>query len=57
MDGNKIIIGGHTFYYGTPDPDHVILAVSDSVKIKDNDGTESWEPVEAFLKLPRMSTN
>lgn len=55
--GNRLTIGGYTFTYATPDPDHVILAVDDSVKVKNNDGTERWEPVQAFLKLVRVDTH
>jgi len=54
VDGDRITIGGYTFLYGTPDPDHFVLALSDSVKIKHNDGRETWEPVQAFLKLTRL---
>jgi len=55
--GNRLTIGEYTFTYATLDPDHVILAVEDSVKVKHNDGTESWEPVQAFLKLVRRDTH
>jgi len=56
-DGNRLTIGKQTFTYATLDPDHVILTVADSVKVKHNNGTESWEPVQAFLKLVRLDTN
>jgi len=55
VDGDRITVGGYTFNYATPDPDYLVLAVADSVKMKHNDGTESWEPVQVHLKLWRVS--
>lgn len=57
VDGNRITVAGHTFTYATPAPDYAILSVDDSVKVKNNDGTESWERVQAHLKLERIVTH
>lgn len=51
--GDTITIGGHDFLYATPDDSTLILSVSDSVKIQNNDGSKSWEPVQVNVKLAR----
>lgn len=55
--GDQITLGDYTFDFATPEPDELILTVSDSVKIKHNDGTESWEPVQVHMKLRRTFVN
>lgn len=51
--GDTITIGGHDFLYSTPDDSSLVLSVSDSVKLENNDGSESWEPVKVNVKLTR----
>ena len=53
-NGDTITIGGHDFLYTIPDSESLILSVSDSVKLENNDGTDSWQPVKVNVKLARQ---
>lgn len=51
--GDTLTVGGHRFRYSTPDASSLVIAVSDSVWIKEAGGQESWQQIEAYLKLRR----
>lgn len=55
VEGNRITVAGYTFAFSVPDEKTLILTVDDSVKVKHNGGGESWEHVQAHLKLSRMT--
>lgn len=52
--GDSIHVGGRSYRYATPDPETVILLIEDTVKLENNDGTKSREPVQIYLKLHRI---
>jgi hypothetical protein len=54
VNGDTITIGGHDFLYTVPDSESLILSVSDSIKLENNDGTDSWQPVKVNVKLARQ---
>lgn len=54
VSGDTITFGDYSFLYTIPDAESLILSISDSVQIEDNDGTKSWQPVQANVKLTRQ---
>ncbi len=53
VSGDTLRVGGQRFQYSTPDAGSLVIAVSDSVRIKDKGGADSWQQVQAYLKLRR----
>jgi hypothetical protein len=51
--GDTLTIGGHRFQYSVPDANSLVLVITDSVRIKDRGGAESWQRLQAHLKLRR----
>jgi hypothetical protein len=51
--GATLTVGGQWFQYFTPDAQSLVIAVSDSVRIEDKGGADSWQPIRAYLKLKR----
>lgn len=54
VSGDTITIGDHRFAYTVPDAQSLILSISDSVQVENNDGTESWQPIQANVKMVRQ---
>lgn len=53
VSGDTLTVGGRRFQYFTPDAGSLVLAVSDSVRIEDKGGADSWQPIQAYVKLKR----